>query len=635
MDRIGKYEIQSLLGRGGFGRVYKAFDPTVRRSVAIKVMAAESGEIDDDLRARFRTEANATGGLRHKNIVTIYDYGEIDGMPFLVMEYLEGRDLQKVIDEGHALTLLEKVTILVQVAEGLHHAHQSGIVHRDVKPANIMILKDGSVKIMDFGIARLVQDTGNRLTQRGDIVGTIAYTAPEQFWGGEVDHLSDIFAYGVIFYELISGSHPFRSPKVETARIIFSIGTVNPPPVSSLVPGCPAALDHLIERAIQKSREARYPSFEDLHFDIVPIRLELQDRFVEEKIGQAQELFAAGKLDEAQAVVREALLHDPGNTNARRLREGIRMAAGARPARERANQLAASAGERLSAGDHPKAVELAEEALKIDPGNAGIAALLEQARAAMEKARREQRIGETLGRAKALAVAGSYDDALALLMELGQDYPDSARVRKITEALRAKKQQELERRLDTQLRMIRELISSGNLRESLASVECLAKDFPSNEEVRSLAADISAELHIQQNAEEIDRIRREAQALAESELKFRKREVARLEQEIQSLIDAGRYADAGRAAGAALLEHPSHARFAALKTETERTQHQHTRADAIAAALELAEKLRRAGDLAAAIVVLSEVEGRFGGDRSVVLLIEKLAAEKEARDRGN
>ena len=171
LNRIGKYEIQSELGRGGFGRVYRAYDATVGRLVAVKVLTAEAGK---DLLTRFKNEAAAAGNLHHENIVTIYEFGEDKGLPFIAMEFLEGEDLQQVIASRRPLTLLQKLSIMSQVAEGLYCAHRHGVVHRDVKPANIRLLPDGAVKIMDFGIARLLRDdVATRLTRQGHVIGTL------------------------------------------------------------------------------------------------------------------------------------------------------------------------------------------------------------------------------------------------------------------------------------------------------------------------------------------------------------------------------------------------------------------------------------------------------------------------------
>src|ERR1700676_5337340 len=153
LTRIGKYRIEREIGRGGFGQVYRAFDPSVGRTVAIKVLNPGA---DPSLLARFRNEAATAGNLQHRHVVTVYEFGEHDGLAYLVMEFLEGRDLQQVIQEGGYGSLVQKIRIMSQVASGLHSAHVHGVAHLDVKPANIMLLPDGTVKIMDFGIARLV-----------------------------------------------------------------------------------------------------------------------------------------------------------------------------------------------------------------------------------------------------------------------------------------------------------------------------------------------------------------------------------------------------------------------------------------------------------------------------------------------
>ena len=180
--QIGRYRVKSELGRGGSGHVYCALDPTVGRLVAIKVLS----EASQDLYSRFHNEASVAANLRHDNIVTVYEYGDYEGTPYLAMEYLEGEDLQQIISSKRPLSLLDKCRIMLQVAEGLDSAHRQGVIHRDIKPANIMVLPGGRVKIMDFGIARLTQNPDvTRLTQEGAIVGTFLYMAPERF--AEVD----------------------------------------------------------------------------------------------------------------------------------------------------------------------------------------------------------------------------------------------------------------------------------------------------------------------------------------------------------------------------------------------------------------------------------------------------------------
>ena len=254
ISRIAKYPVEAEIGRGGFGVVYRAYDPDVGRPVAIKVLTAET---DSDLLKRFQDEVGTTGNLTHKNIVVVFESGNESGMPYLVMELLSGRTLQDVIRKADPIPLLDKVRIMTQVAEGLKYAHRKNVIHRDVKPGNVMLLNDGNVKIMDFGISR-VTTRETIVTREGYIIGTIPYMAPEQFLtGGKADKQTDIFAYAVVFYELLTGKHPFETDD-NIYGTIERIKLVEPDLVTSLVPGCPEALELLIYRAIAKDRDVRY-----------------------------------------------------------------------------------------------------------------------------------------------------------------------------------------------------------------------------------------------------------------------------------------------------------------------------------------------------------------------------------------
>ncbi|MDX1630576.1 MAG: serine/threonine-protein kinase, partial [Thermoanaerobaculia bacterium] len=192
-QNIGKFQVVEKIGEGGFGVIFKGRDPHIKRHVAIKSCTSD----DPDIRTRFAQEAQIAGNLHHRHIVTVYDFGEEDGVPYLVQEYLSGEDLDRKVKRGDYIPFPEKLLYLVQVARGLEYAHRQGVVHRDIKPANIRILDDGTAKIMDFGIAKLAnQDTG--LTQTGMTLGTAAYLAPEQIRGESVDARTDVFSYGVM-----------------------------------------------------------------------------------------------------------------------------------------------------------------------------------------------------------------------------------------------------------------------------------------------------------------------------------------------------------------------------------------------------------------------------------------------------
>jgi serine/threonine-protein kinase len=253
MGSYGKYEVVELIGEGGFGRVYRANDPVLKRAVAIKTCTLQHA----DMRERFMREAEIAASLRHPNILTVYDFGEHDGEPYLVQEYLPGEDLDVKIRRAEPLALATRVEWLRQVAEGLRHAHDRGIVHRDIKPGNIRILPDGQVRIMDFGIAKVLQ-AERQLTQVGFSVGTTGYLAPEQLAGEDIDHRADIFSFGVLAYELVTYRRPFEAETV--TAILYRIAHEDPPPIADAAPACPPRLAACIERCLRKAREERWSS---------------------------------------------------------------------------------------------------------------------------------------------------------------------------------------------------------------------------------------------------------------------------------------------------------------------------------------------------------------------------------------
>jgi hypothetical protein len=248
---IGRYEILERVARGGMGALYRARDPVLEREVAIKVMLADFSH-DANGRTRFYREARAIARLQHRNIVTLFDYGEDEGNPFIVMEFLQGQTLAARVKHGPPVPLVQALATGAQLCTGLHFAHGSSIVHRDVKPANIWLEDDGGVKLLDFGIAKF-GDTD--VTQAGDVLGSISYMSPEQLAGGTIDGRSDIFSAGIVMYELLAGRRPFQgdSPTAIMMKIIHE----EAPPLDA-VPGAPPKLRGLIAKALEKNPEKRY-----------------------------------------------------------------------------------------------------------------------------------------------------------------------------------------------------------------------------------------------------------------------------------------------------------------------------------------------------------------------------------------
>jgi serine/threonine protein kinase len=251
MDTIGKYKLVRVIGEGGMGQVYEAIDPMIGRRVAIKTISLNVAT-DVETRSRFFREAQAAGQLSHPNLITIHDIGDQDGTPYIVMEFLDGMDLNRKIRQQR-LSYDHKLQIMTDVCEGLSFAHGHNIIHRDIKPANIFIITNGRAKILDFGLAR---GALSDVTQTGKIVGTPHYMSPEQIRGEDVDHRADIFATGVVFYELLSGRKAFEGDSLATT--LYKVLETHPQPVHLLDDRLPATLSAVIERALSKDRLARY-----------------------------------------------------------------------------------------------------------------------------------------------------------------------------------------------------------------------------------------------------------------------------------------------------------------------------------------------------------------------------------------
>ena len=282
--RLGPYEIVSPLGAGGMGEVYRARDERLGREVAIKVLPAELAANAERLR-RFEKEARSASALSHPNIVTVFDIGDTDGVSWIAMERVEGETLRRLLANG-PLPLKRLLMIAAQIADGLAKAHSTGIVHRDLKPENVMVSRDGVVKILDFGLAKLVSPSGeseertqaptvSAATEAGVILGTVGYMSPEQALGEVLDYRSDQFSFGAMVYEMAAGERAFvrRSAPETMAAIIRD----EPEPLATAAPGSPIPLRWTVERCLAKDREERYASTRDLARDLARLRDGLAD----------------------------------------------------------------------------------------------------------------------------------------------------------------------------------------------------------------------------------------------------------------------------------------------------------------------------------------------------------------------
>ena len=275
VKHVGRYQVIELAGRGGMANVYKAFDPGIGRLIALKFLHGSLCE-DETYRDRFLREARAAGMLAHTNIAAVHDVGEIEGRPYIAMEFLEGDVLNELMVGGKMFSVREVVDFGIQLARALDYAHAKGIVHRDIKPANIVRLKGGNhVKVMDFGIAHMSSTSVSQHTVQGDLVGTPAYMSPEQTQGKKVDRRSDLFSVGVVLYQMLTGHRPFDGESL--IDLMKNINSRNPPSISLARKDVPPSLRRVVDRCLAKQPEKRFQSGGELAEALVRLQREVDE----------------------------------------------------------------------------------------------------------------------------------------------------------------------------------------------------------------------------------------------------------------------------------------------------------------------------------------------------------------------
>jgi len=400
--KIGKYDVLEVLGRGGMGIVYKAIDPGIGRTVAIKMTTGAIGE-DPEMLERFNREAQSVGKLQHPNIVTVYDLGVEDGHPYLVMELLDGESLDSLLHSRRSLSLEEKLDIVVQICNGVQYAHQRNVTHRDIKPANVMILKDGTAKIVDFGIAR----TGvQKLTRPGQLVGSFQYMSPEQINTANVDSRTDIFSIGVLLFQLIVGKLPFEGR--DTGEMLMKVLHDSTPSLNGLVKNCPPGLDDIVQRALAKDPEQRYQTAEDLALDLGHVLEKCRRERISEYLQGAETAAAQRQWARAKEQLLQVLKRDRQNARANaRLRE-VQLEMQKVQRSERAKELQAQAEHAMAQSDLAGALHCLNEAVELDPGNIEIVQLRDSI---LENRSRDDKLHELMQRAELAQDAGDLEEA--------------------------------------------------------------------------------------------------------------------------------------------------------------------------------------------------------------------------------
>ncbi len=464
ITKIGKYDVTDKLGEGGMGVVYKGVDPGIGRPVAIKMMTGGFAD-NPDLLKRFQREAQSAGTLQHKNIVIIYELGTHEGNPYMSMEYISGESLESMVSSRKRMTLVDKLAIMIQVLDGLNYAHEHGIVHRDIKPGNIMVLKDGTVKIVDFGIARI---SDNSMTKTGQIVGTINYMSPEQFNGHVVDGRSDIFSAGVMFYEFLTGELPFDAP--ETPSVILKILNEQPPPLSKYLQNYPPELEEIVKKALAKDREERYPTCEDFAFDLTRLQEALKKELVVEYLDQAKAAFEKQELTKAKDLLLQVLKADTKHEPAKELMKQVQAQLSVQQRGEQVRQLRTNAEEALANKQLDDALSYTEQALKLDKDSKELnqlKTLISQA-----KARKDQ-IEKTLTKAQHMKEDGDLDAALRATDEALALDPKDTNAKAFREQLQAEvKKAAAQKEMNTLLDQARKELSAKHF---TAAVQLIRK----------------------------------------------------------------------------------------------------------------------------------------------------------------
>ncbi len=479
IKRIGKYEVIDLLGRGGMGLVYRAFDRQLNREVAIKTVT-EGFTGDQEMLQRFYREAAKTGALKHPNIVIVYDLGEQDGFPYIVMEYLSGDPLDKLIRSGQS-PLAFKLKIIEQVCYALGYAHRNDVIHRDVKPANVIVQQDGIVKLLDFGIARQ-EKTDGHLTRTGHVIGTIQYMAPERLKNEAFDGRSDIFSVGVMLFEILTGQLPFSADYGLVQQILSGKRV----PLSQFLQEYPPALDSILDRSLAKNPNDRYSTADEMAAEVSSLAHELKKEQVAEWIERAQRLVQEEQYTAAREVLLQLLKVDSQHTPARQLIAQVQQNLTMRQRAEQIRKLRQQAEEAAADKRYDEAIADLQEACGLDPANSELSELLETAR---QKKRRRELLDGYLRQADTARDRGDLGGAeTAIAKALEVDSEDSrvraahvALARLIEEAARHAKARQL---LENARREI-------NARHFTAAMDALAeveRVDPSNPELITLQA---------------------------------------------------------------------------------------------------------------------------------------------------
>jgi len=489
LKHIGKYAVMDVLGRGGMGVVYRALDNQLGREVAIKTLTRGVAD-DPEMLARFYEEGRKTARLKHLHIVTVYDLGEENGIPYIVMERVEGDSLEKLIRENSPLTVMDRLRIVGEMCAALGYAHSNNVIHRDVKPANIFVQPNGNAKLLDFGIARLEKRSQElSLTRTGHIVGTVPYIAPERLKDKFIDARSDIFSIGVVLFQLLTGQLPFSG---EDYVLMQKIINEPHPPLSSLCDYVPVGVEAIVDKSLAKNPDDRYQSAEEMAADIDSVMEVLRQQEVIELVPKARQLIEANDFTRARVLLQQVLKSQSRHTEARELLSEVQRKLLRRQRDERLEQIRQLAEESLKNRAYEDAISVLKEGLGLESKSAPLLALLERAQ---EEKKKKEQIEDLVRRIDGARRKGDYQTAIESAQEALKVDKANSKLISLCNSLMAEAEQAQRRAqgkalLDDARRQLQGRCFERAL-ELLARVEELN---PSDPEVQDLRADANAGL---------------------------------------------------------------------------------------------------------------------------------------------
>jgi eukaryotic-like serine/threonine-protein kinase len=595
LKKLGKYEVLGELGHGAMGIVYRARDPIINRLVALKTitmgLAGDPASLE-----RFYREAQAAGGLQHPNIVTIYDMGLADDVPFIAMELVEGENLEQLIARKSTLAVTRKLAYAMQACRAFDFAHKRGIVHRDIKPGNVMVSEDGTVKVVDFGIARVLETSK---TQTGMLIGTFAYMSPEQYHGEHANERSDIWSFGVLVYELLSYQRPFIGST--PASLMHSICNEEPVPLRTLLPECTEELEQTISKMLRKSPGERHDSMEDVLLDLDLICKALQSQSVIDLLNQGRQFLDQENFSEAHDVVRQALQLEASNQQARALLEKANAGLKRIRNRPRAQQLVEKGQRLLEQGKLQEAKAAAENALQLESGFAPAEALQCAIQKELDCA---HAVAELLNAARQHLAEGLPDEADRALAKVLEIEPSNMHVGNLKQqVLKERAEREKGHRLQAALQHARDLWTRQDYTACIRLLQDLELEFPTETEIIKLLAAAREDLSEQEKQQKLS--------------------------EARALLAAQEFEEAVALLDSLLAAHPKDFAVTKLSDLVEKERDKHSKAARIQRELDGVKALMTEKKYAEVIARTKELLGEFPAEPNFIRLSE-FATERQA-----